>query len=168
MRARMLLVMATPVVVTGLVALALVGYPAITPRHAVTTPFIRADHMIELPAITMTAGGGFEANSRTWTIAPDGSWTFVANTKRAIGTGVEPSPTVGRLTDRQRQELAALANDPSLQRELRAPHRPCEVSDGSDERLTVAEIRYTADWCGERRPHIATLRDRIAAFTGQR
>jgi hypothetical protein len=74
-------------------------------------------------------------------------------------------PRSGRLTDRQRRDLAALAGDLLLRRELLGGHRACGVSDGATERLEVGSMKYLAGWCAENRPHIRRLRARIVALT---
>jgi hypothetical protein len=123
---------------------------------------------VELPGIRMTSGGGFEGTSREWTIAPDGSWTWVRKDKSMrldAGPSLNPPPRTGRLTEKQRTELAVLAIDPLLLRELRRSTGRCEVSDGPDERLEVGDVHYVASWCKKNRPHIDHLRARIRAFT---
>jgi hypothetical protein len=120
-----------------------------------------------LPAITMTSGGGFQPSAQFWTIAPDGSWTWVQEDK-SIRAGVVPSQKParsGQLTAAQRDELALLANDPRLRAELRQRHGRCTISDGPEERLEVGSLRYLANWCHEKRPRIRDLRARIVALT---
>src|SRR3954467_6317049 len=83
----------------------------------------------DLPAITMTSGGGFETSSQRWTIAPDGSWTWT-RTDKAVRVKEMPSqqpPLSGRLTEAQRGELAALATAPALGFELSKNHARCDI-----------------------------------------
>jgi pimeloyl-ACP methyl ester carboxylesterase len=115
-----------------------------------------------LPAIAMTSHGGFEPIAETWTIAPDGAWTWVRQVRMP---GAPELSRTGRLTDRQRRDLANLAGDLLLRRELLGGHRACGVSDGATERLEVGSMKYLAGWCGENRPHIRRLRARIVAVT---
>jgi hypothetical protein len=139
-----------------LVAVVLAGCAPGRPAQGPTAP------PATLPAITMTSGGGFAPESWVWTIAPDGAWTFTEQTRLAsAGT----RSRTGRLTDAQRRELAGLANDPALLTELATSPGPCSVSDGTEERLQVGSVGYLANWCGEHRPHIDHLRERIIALT---
>ncbi len=103
----------------------------------------------------MTSGGGFSGASQSWTISPAGDWTM---------TSTDP-PRQGMLTDQQRHDLAALANDPALRRELRSKPGPCDRSDGDEERLEVGEDRYLAGWCGDVPPHITAFREQIKTLT---
>jgi hypothetical protein len=119
----------------------------------------------DLPAITMTSGGGFAGSSQVWTISPDGSWTWAREDRSTRAP--DPPPRFGRLTGPQREELAVLATDPRLRLELRRPPRPCHVSDGDAERLNVGPVRYLAGWCLDYRPRIRRLRARIDFFTGE-
>jgi hypothetical protein len=115
----------------------------------------------KLPDITMTSGGGFAGSASTWRIAPDGTWQWQRVDK---GMPAVP-PRSGRLTDTQRDELAALANDPDLYKEARLPHAGCNWSDGDYENLTVGSLHYLASWCPEHRPNIDRIRDRIKTLT---
>lgn len=114
----------------------------------------------------MTSGGGFQGSSQVWKIAPDGSWSWVH--EDTIVHGEVPSqkpPRNGRLTETQRNELAVLANDPRLRRELRKAPGRCTISDGPEERLEVGSTKYLANWCHEDRPRIKHLRERIVSLT---
>jgi hypothetical protein len=122
-----------------------------------------SDDPVALPEIAMTSGGGFETSSQRWTIAPDGSWTWTREDK---GNQVSPAPPrTGKLTEPRVEELAVLATEPALRRELRRGHRSCDISDGSSEHLDVGSLRYLASWCPEDRPHIRRLRERIVSLT---
>jgi hypothetical protein len=122
---------------------------------------------VALPEITMTSGGGFETSSQVWKIAPDGSWTWVRVDKQMSKDDVpsQRPPRNGRLTETQRRELAVLATDPRLRRELRRAPGHCNVSDGAEEHLDVGSIKYLANWCNEIRPRIQYLRARIVSLT---
>ena len=116
-----------------------------------------------LPAIVMTGGGGFEGGSQRWTISPGGAWIWERDFEE-WRSGPRPTPRTGRLTGAAARELAAVANDPDLVREMRRPHERCSSSDGSYEYLEVGSNDYLAGWCDENRPHIDRLRARIAAL----
>jgi hypothetical protein len=116
-----------------------------------------------LPAISMTSGGGFEATSQEWTIAPDGAWTW--NRVDKIDGLRAWLPRSGRLTGAAFDEVRRLATDPDLVREMHLPHERCTWSDGSDERLDVGSNHYLAGWCDGTRKHIGRLRERIVALT---
>jgi hypothetical protein len=116
---------------------------------------------VELPPITVTAGGGFAPTAWIWSISPDGSWTY-----QVTNHGLAPDEERrGHLTERQRRELAALATDPALQAELRVPRAPCDVTDGDNARTKVGTVERVASWCPEDLPNIARLRAWIRAAT---
>jgi hypothetical protein len=117
----------------------------------------------ELPAVGMTSGGGFEGTSQSWTIAPDGTWTWNRE-DRIDGLRAWP-PRSGRLTGAAFEEIRRLATDPDLVREMRLPHERCDVSDGSSERLDVGGNHYLSGWCDGTRKHIQRLRQRVVALT---
>jgi hypothetical protein len=114
---------------------------------------------VELPPITVTAGGGFSATAWIWSISPDGSWTY-----QVRNHGLAPDQQrSGHLTEEQRRLIAALATDPALQGELRVPLPHCKISDGDDARTKVGAVERVASWCPEDLPHIARLRAWIKA-----
>jgi hypothetical protein len=118
--------------------------------------------MLVLPPIVMTAHGGLEANVETWSIAPDGSWTWRHDIRIRPLRSVSRS---GTLSAEQRRELAVLATDPALRAEMRTANPECTISDGPNERLDVGRLRYWTSWCEERRPHVVRIRARLTAMT---